>query len=87
MPAKSKKQQNLFGMVYAEQMGKIKGASDQVKKMAKVIKPKTVAHFASTPTTNLPKAVKRRPKGPSESHFGDTFSMSKPKIKKPRGGV
>jgi hypothetical protein len=54
MPAKSKSQQRLFGMVHAYQKGKLKGASDKVKEIAKHISDGDAKDFASTRRKGLP---------------------------------
>jgi hypothetical protein len=57
MPAVSKAQQNLMGMVhkFKQEGGK---ASPKVKKIAKSMSGKDAKDFASTKTKNLPKHVK-----------------------------
>lgn len=59
MPAKSKAQQRLFGMVhrYQKEGGK---ASPQIKKLAKNISPKSVKDFASTSRKDLPGKIEER---------------------------
>ena len=57
MPATSKAQQRLFGMVHAYQQGKLDNASDTIKKLAAEMKPSDVKDFASTKTTDLPERV------------------------------
>ena len=56
MPAKSKAQQRLFGMVHAYQKGR-KGSehlSDKIKDLAKRVDPEDVEHFAKTKASTLP---------------------------------
>ena len=55
MPAVSKKQQRLFGLVRAAQKGTLKGkASPQVQRIASSMKKKDVKKFASTKHKGLP---------------------------------
>lgn len=57
MPAKSKSQQRLMGMVHAcQKSGKC--ASEQVKKMAKTMKKSDAEDFAETKHKGLPERVK-----------------------------
>ena len=58
MPAVSKSQQQLMGMVHACQKGE-KCASPKVKKIAKTIKPGDAEEFASTKHEGLPKKKKK----------------------------
>lgn len=55
MPAKSKKQQQLFGLVHAYQTGKVSAdkVSARVKHIAQSISPDEAKKFASTPHTGL----------------------------------
>jgi hypothetical protein len=50
MPAVSKSQQKLFGMIHAYQKGKIPAdkVSPKIKKMAKTVSPEDVVKYAST---------------------------------------
>lgn len=50
MPATSKSQQRLFGMIHAYQTGKIPAhkVSDRIKKIAKSISPTDAKHYATT---------------------------------------
>lgn len=50
MPAVSKQQQKLFGLVHAYQTGKVSGdkVNDKIKKIAKSISPEDAKKFAST---------------------------------------
>ncbi len=59
MPAESKSQQRLFGMVHAYQKGELKGASPEVKSIAKEISPSSAEHFAATKHDGLPEHVKK----------------------------
>lgn len=56
MPAKSKSQQRLFGIVHAIQNGEAKKGkfSKKIVEMAKRMDPESVRHFASTKTDDLP---------------------------------
>lgn len=62
MPAKSKKQQRLFGMVHALQKGKLKDASPEVKKIASGISDKDAEDFASTKHEGLPEKKEKKKK-------------------------
>ena len=58
--AVSKQQQKFMGMVHAMQKGeKIPGASKELKKVAKTMKPKDVKDFAATKHDGLPKKKKK----------------------------
>jgi hypothetical protein len=61
MPAKSKKQQKMFGIARALQKGDISPSkvSAPARKIAKTVSKKDVEDFASTPTKNLPDRVKK----------------------------
>jgi hypothetical protein len=54
MPARSKSQQRLFGMVHAYQKGKLKNAPEQVKEIARSISDEDAEHFAKTKHKGLP---------------------------------
>lgn len=54
MPARSKSQQRLFGMVHAYLNGKLKNAPDSVKDIAKGISDEDAKHFAMTKRKGLP---------------------------------
>ena len=54
MPAKSKSQQRLFGMVHAYQKGKLKNAPKSVRRIAKHISEEDAKHFAETRHKGLP---------------------------------
>ena len=59
--AVSKQQQKFMGMAHAMQKGeKIKGASKELKKVAKTMKPKDVEDFAKTKHKGLPDKVKKK---------------------------
>jgi hypothetical protein len=58
--AVSKQQQKFMGMAHAMQKGeKIKGASKELKKVAKTMKPKDTEDFAKTKHKGLPKKVSK----------------------------
>ena len=59
MTAKSKKQQQLMGMVHAYQQGELEDAPESIKKIAKDIDPEDAEDFASTKHTKLPTKVKK----------------------------
>ena len=61
MPAKSKAQQQMFGIAHAIQQGKrpAGSSSSPATDVAKAAKPKDVKAIASTPTKGLPKKVKK----------------------------
>lgn len=59
MPASSKSQQKLFGMVLAYKNGKLKDAPDKVKEIAKHISDTDARHFAATKRKGLPDRVKK----------------------------
>jgi hypothetical protein len=59
MPAKSKKQQRLFGMVRAFQKGEMKSPSPKVASLGKRMKPKSVKKFAKTKRRGLPEKVRK----------------------------
>ena len=56
MPAKSKSQQRLFGMVHAIQKGeaKLSQFSKKIREMAKRVDPQDARDFAATKTKRLP---------------------------------
>lgn len=65
MPASSKQQQKLMGIVHALQKGDVKpsSVSKTAQKMAKSMKPGDVTKFASTKHKGLPKKVKKENMG------------------------
>lgn len=66
--AVSKQQQKFMGMAHAMQKGeKIKGASKELKKVAKTMKPKDVEDFASTKHKGLPAKVSKKKKEVDEN--------------------
>ena len=56
MPARSKAQQRLFGIVHAIQKGEAnpKGFSKKIRELAERIDPDVAEHFAATKTKKLP---------------------------------
>jgi hypothetical protein len=54
MPARSKSQQRLFGMVHAYQKGKLKDAPESIKEIARSISDEDAEHFAKTKHKELP---------------------------------
>ena len=54
MPAKSKAQQRLMGMVHAYKNGKLKKAPDKIKEVARHISDEDERDFAKTKTDKLP---------------------------------
>jgi len=76
MPAKSKSQQRLFGMVHAcQKRGKC--ASDQIKKIAKSISKKDAEDFAKTKHKDLPNKVKKKKKRMSFKEYVEWREGSK----------
>lgn len=70
MPAQSKSQQRLFGLVRAVQKGDTEAPSDKIAKMAQDVSSSDVEDFASTSHENLPdKKIQR------ESMFGKVVSQ------------
>ncbi len=59
MPAVSKSQQSLMGMVHAYKKGELKKPSGKVKKVASHISDKDAKDFAKTKRKGLPKKVKK----------------------------
>jgi hypothetical protein len=57
MPARSKQQQRLMGMVRAYQKGELKDAPEQVRKIAQTMKEKDTKKFAATKHKGLPEKV------------------------------
>ena len=70
MPAASKQQQKLMGIVHALQKGDMKPsqASDKAKEMAKSMKKSEVEKFASTKHKGLPKKVKKEDYNPTKMY-------------------
>jgi hypothetical protein len=62
MPAKSKRQQRLMGMVRAIQKGKMKAPSKKLKDIAKSMKKKDTKEYAETKHKGLPEKVKKKRK-------------------------
>ena len=74
MPAKSKAQQRLMGMVHAAQQGE-KPASPKVAKLAKSMTKKSATDFASTKHKGLPNK-KKKPK--YENNIGEIHAVLHP---------
>jgi len=74
MPAKSKSQQRLMGMVHAAQQGE-KPASSKVAKLAKSMTKKSATDFASTKHKGLPNK-KKKPK--YENNIGEIHAVLHP---------
>jgi len=74
MPAKSKAQQRLMGMVHAAQKGE-KPASPKVAKLAKSMTKKSATDFASTKHKGLP-TKKKKPK--YENNIGEIHAVLHP---------
>jgi len=74
MPAKSKAQQRLMGMVHAAQKGE-KPASPKVAKLAKSMTKKSATDFASTKHKGLPNK-KKKPK--YENNIGEIHAVLHP---------
>jgi hypothetical protein len=67
--AVSKQQQKFMGMAHAMQKGeKIKGASKELKKVAKTMKPKDVEDFAATKHKGLPTKVSKKKEKKLKNH-------------------
>ena len=54
MPARSKSQQRLFGMVHAFKTGKLKRVSKKIREIAKHVSDEDAKHFAETAHDGLP---------------------------------
>jgi hypothetical protein len=81
----SKAQRKFMGMAHAMQKGeKIKGASPELKKVAKTMKPSDTRDFAATKEKDLPKKVKKADEGKGD---GDLANNAKPYDKVTRGDV
>lgn len=80
MPAKSKKQQQLMGIVRAIQKGDMKPseASSKAREMAKSMKPKDVKDFASTEHEDLPKKTKKENLEPESMYLVLNPTPNKP---------
>lgn len=68
MPARSKSQQRLFGMVHAYNKGEFSGSKAlqrRVASLARRISDETARHFAETPHGNLPERKEKRASAPS----------------------
>lgn len=81
MPAQSKAQQKLMGMVYAAQTGQLKSPSEKVSKLAKSMTKKSASDFASTKHKGLPKKVKKKSIKENmdyENKVGQLYMVQKP---------
>ena len=69
MPAVSKSQQRLFGMVHALQKGTLSKdrVSSGIRRMAKNISPESVSHFAKTKHTKLPNKKRKKKNSTKEA--------------------
>ena len=83
--AVSKAQRKFMGMAHAMQKGKkIKGASPELKKVAKTMKPSDTHDFAVTKEKGLPKKVKKADEGKGD---GNLANNAKPYDKVTQGDV
>jgi hypothetical protein len=81
----SKAQRKFMGMAHAMQKGeKIKGASPELKKVAKTMKPSDTRDFATTKEKGLPKKVKKADEGKGD---GNLANNAKPYDKVTQGDV
>ena len=88
--AVSKQQQKFMGMAHAMQKGeKIKGASKELKKVARTMKPKDTEDFAKTKHKGLPDKVKSKKKEEEEVEESTTSGSVATSTAKPAksGGV
>jgi len=78
MPATSKQQQKLMGIVHALQTGQIKPgkASEKAREMAKTMKPSDVTDFAATKHKGLPKKAKKE----EGLQIPEMYLVRKPKV-------
>ena len=84
--AVSKQQQKFMGMAHAMQKGeKVKGASKELKKVAKTMKPKDTEDFAKTKHKGLPDKVKKEEKEVDESTTSGSVATSADKPAKSGG--
>ena len=80
----SKAQRKFMGMAHAIQKGeRIKGASPELKKVAKTMKPSDAHDFATTKEKGLPKKVKKT----DEANDGNLANNAKPYDKVTQGDV
>jgi hypothetical protein len=81
--AVSQQQQKFMGMVHAMQKGKkIKGASKELKKVARTMKPKDVEDYAKTKHKGLPKKKEEKVEETTTSGSVATAPAAAPKSKK-----
>ena len=84
--AVSKQQQKFMGMAHAMQKGeKVKGASKELIKVAKTMKPKDTEDFAKTKHKGLPDKVKKEEKEVDESTTSGSVATSTAKPAKSGG--
>lgn len=76
MPATSKSQQRLFGMVHAYQKGKLKDAPESVRRIAESISKTDARHFAETKHDGLPERKEKMDDGRSEGRKVAEFAKS-----------
>lgn len=86
MPAKSKSQQRLFGMVHSYQKGELDNPSKEIKSIAKSISKKDAKDFAKTKHKGLPNRVKKSKKKTNENIVklseGELLNLVKESVKK-----
>jgi len=89
MPAKSKSQQRLFGMVHAYQKGELKNPSKEVKDIASSISDKDAEDFAETKHKGLPNKVKKDKKNENVVRISEDtlFEMIAESIKRNLKGI
>ena len=86
--AVSQQQQKFMGMAHAMQKGeKIKGASAELKKVAKTMKPKDVEDFAKTKHKGLPKKVKAKEEVEETTVSGSVATAPEAPKAKSKGSV
>lgn len=86
--AVSKQQQKFMGMAHAMQKGeKIKGASPELKKVARTMKPKDVEDFAKTKHKGLPQKVKAKEEVEETTTSGSVATSTEAPKSKGKGGV
>lgn len=78
MPAKSKSQQRLFGMVHAYQKGELKDAPEKIKDVADSISEKDAKDFAETKHKKLPNKVKNE----SNNMKKNTIKLNESQLRK-----
>ena len=78
MPAKSKSQQRLFGMVHAYQKGELKDTPEKIKDVADSISEKDAKDFAETKHKKLPNKVKNE----SNNMKKNTIKLNESQLRK-----